>query len=134
MEFHPLADKSSIGRLRKRIQQELVDAGWSESAAFDCLVAVSEAGVNAILHGTEEGDSRPEVGWAVTPQTAEFLIRNHSSRGWSRRAQPSNKRRERSKVDRSGGWGLELMELLMDEVSIDAGPSQTEVRLFKRRG
>lgn len=132
MEFHPVTDKARIGGLRKLIQTDLAEAGWPENAAFDCLLAVSEACVNAILHGTDEGSSAPEIGWRITPTNAEFSVRNHSTRGWSRKAHPSNLKTEPPLVDRSGGWGLELMRLLMDDVVIDVGSDGTEVRLSKR--
>ena len=132
-----LEDKGSLSRIRRSIRADLNAAGVDPSVAFDCLVAVTEACTNALVHGHCAGGGEvPEVTWDVERAVARFRIRDYSTRGWSKAAHPSRDP-ELERVppnafdDRVGGFGIELMQGLMDEVDIATRPDGTVVTMLK---
>ncbi|MDQ4059007.1 MAG: ATP-binding protein [Actinomycetota bacterium] len=127
----PLADKASLSSIRKAIRADLAKAEADPSLAFDCLVAVTEACTNALLHGHHRTDDPPpEILWEVDGAAARFYIQDYSTQQWSKTSHPS-----RDAVadleERIGGYGLDLMRGLMDEVDIQMGPEGTTVCLVK---
>lgn len=135
MRRHPLADKASLSGVRRAIRAELNRAGVDPSLSFDCLVAVTEACTNAIVHGGIHDDRPPEIGWEIDRAEVRFYVRDFSTQEWSRRAHPSRRVVVNGDVaDRVGGFGLELMRNLMDEVQIATGAGGTTVELVKRIG
>lgn len=105
------------------------------SLTFDCLVAVTEACTNALTHGHSgfQEEPWPLVHWEVGGSEARFFVKDYSTRQWSRTSHPSRDIDYlESGEDRVGGFGLELMRQLMDEVDISMGPEGTTVCLVKR--
>lgn len=105
------------------------------SLSFDCLVAVTEACTNALTHGRFDLQEEPwpQVHWEVGGSEARFFVEDYSTRQWSRTSHPSRDIDYlEAGEDRLGGFGLELMRQLMDEVEISMGPEGTTVCLVKR--
>ncbi|HEX2050485.1 MAG TPA: ATP-binding protein [Actinomycetota bacterium] len=133
-----LEDRTSLSRIRRSIRADLNAAGVEPAIAFDCLVAVTEACTNALVHGhCAGGGGTPEVTWDVEGAVARFRIRDYSTRGWSKAAHPSRdpeleRARGNPLGDRVGGFGIELMQGLMDEVDIAARADGTVVTMLKR--
>lgn len=135
MQRHQVADKASVSEIRKRIRGELSRAGIDPSHSFDCLVAVTEACTNALLHGygNRQGNPVPEVSWDVSTQAARFRVRDYSTQRWdSHDVSPPRTEVAALRDGRHGGFGLNLMRGLMDEVDIVVGISGTTVSLVKR--
>lgn len=98
---------------------------------FDCLIAVTEAATNALVHG--RGEDAARVSWQIEDCTARFWVQDYSGQRWSKAAHPSRNGLDDGGWDgRVGGFGLELMEGLMDEVAIRNEPEGTTVELVKR--
>jgi serine/threonine-protein kinase RsbW len=133
---HPLPDKASLSDVRRQIRADLNGAGVDPSASFDCLVAVTEACTNALMHGHGQvpDDPAPEIHWRVDVDTAEFYVQDYSTQRWSKTSHPSwDAGDEPGEPDvRVGGFGLDLMRGLMDEVEIRIGPGGTTVCLVKK--
>lgn len=130
LERHPVSDRLSISELRRALRGDFNALGMEPSLAFDCLVAVSEACTNALVHarpGDEE--SIPVVSWQIDREKARFCIEDFSPHQWSKAVHPS---RSNDLDARVGGFGLELMRGLMDEVDIKVGLQGTRVELLKR--
>jgi anti-sigma regulatory factor (Ser/Thr protein kinase) len=132
---HSVTSKACLSGVRRDIRSDLRDAHADASLSFDCLVAVTEACSNALLHGRVNDDTLPpSVGWEIDETRAVFWIRDFSTEQWSRSMHPS-----RDSVDllngeiekRVGGFGLQLMRELMDDVSIERGPGGATVTLTK---
>ena len=88
---------------------------------------MTEACTNALIHGRADA-AEARVSWEIERCTVRFLVQDYSGQRWSRAAHPS-----RGGGDgRVGGFGLELMRGLMDEVEIRAEPHGTTVELVKR--
>ncbi|MDQ3878051.1 MAG: ATP-binding protein [Actinomycetota bacterium] len=124
-------DKASLSGVRRAIRADMSRVGIDPSMAFDCLVAVTEACTNALLHGTSGSHGmQPQIAWRIDPQAAYFWVQDHASLEWSRASHPS--RTPEADFGRENGYGLEIMSGLMDEVDIASGPGGTTVALVKR--
>lgn len=121
------ADKPDLSRIRKQIRFELNSVGAPAGPAFDCLVAVTEAATNALLHGVGEDAQPPEISWKIDPGRARFLIRDYSGKEG---AEPPSS--ENEDHPRDGGYGLAMMRRLMDAVDIRFSPDGTTVSMEKR--
>lgn len=122
--------KASLSDVRRAIRADMTRVGIDPSKAFECLVAVTEACTNALLHGTGSRGRQPQIAWRIDPRAAYFWVQDHSSREWSRAAHPS--RSSERDAHKENGYGLELMSGLMDEVDIASEPAGTTVALVKR--
>ena len=133
MHRFPLDDKASVSEARKLIRAELQQAGADPSVLFDCLVAVTEACTNALLHGTAEADRAPPVlAWSIDAARARFHIEDYSTEGWSRSRHPSRSATATKVEDlQVGGLGLGIIDDLMDEVDIEVAAEGTRVYLVK---
>ena len=130
-----LTSRAGLAGVRKAIRADLRRVRADPALAFDCLVAVTEASTNALLHGLKPDDTQhPEVTWEIDDARAVFQIQDFSTERWSRAMHPSRDVADPLDGDpeaRVGGYGLQLMRELMDDVSITRGPLGTTVTLTK---
>jgi anti-sigma regulatory factor (Ser/Thr protein kinase) len=133
-----LTSKAGLADVRKAIRAELRGVRADPALAFDCLVAVTEAGTNALLHGAAAEDTEhPRVNWEIDSDRAVFEIQDFSTEQWSKTMHPSRDMVDPLEGDveaRVGGYGLHLMRELMDDVAIACGPLGTTVTLTKKLG
>ena len=124
-----LTDKRALGDLRREIRDDFDRVDADPSLVFECLVSVTEACTNALKYGQSdaEGEHEPDVTWIIGPESASFTVRDFSSRRWPDRRGPID-----LTGPATGGYGIELMRKLMDEVSIETNPEGTTVKLVKR--
>ncbi len=128
MHVHKLADKAALSSIRKQIRSELNGAGAPTHEAFDCLVAVTEACTNALVHGADADNGRPpEVVWTIAADLATFEIRDFSNKEG---AEPIDATTEEE--IKAGGYGLRLMRKLMDRVDVRFSPRGTTVVMEKK--
>lgn len=133
-EAFVVSEKADVSGIRRRVRAELNECGAPPSESFDCLVALTEACTNALLHGRGSDDTQPpKVSWRIDSQAAQFYVKDFSNLRWSIAAHPSSRLIDLSdSADRRiGGFGLDLMQRLMDEVEIAIEPQGTTVRLVK---
>lgn len=125
-----LTDKSALWQLRRQIRDDFDRVDADPSLVFECLVSVTEACTNALKHGLREigaGQDDPQVTWTIQPEGALFTIWDFSARRWS------DRRAEKDPGEPpAGGYGIDLMRKLMDEVTIETDGDGTIVRLIKR--
>jgi anti-sigma regulatory factor (Ser/Thr protein kinase) len=130
-----LTSREGLAAVRKAIRADLRGVSADPALAFDCLVAVTEAATNALLHGVRPEDTQhPQVTWDIDGAEAVFQIQDFSTEQWSRSMHPSKDINDPLNVDteeRVGGYGLQLMRELMDDVAIARGPLGTTVTLTK---
>jgi serine/threonine-protein kinase RsbW len=115
-----------VAVVRRSVGADLVVAGADDQARFDCLVAVTEACTNALVHG--HGEATPRVSWRIDGATARFCIEDYSEHRW---AEPPGGNGDTAET-RTGGFGLQLMRRLMDRVDISIEAHGTTVELAKR--
>jgi serine/threonine-protein kinase RsbW len=115
-----------VAAVRRSLRADLDHAGVKEHARFDCLVAVTEACTNALLHG--HGEATPQVSWRIDGSLASFFVEDYSKHRW---AEPAHGNGDAAEA-RTGGFGLQLMRNLMDRVDITIQADGTTVELTKR--
>ena len=129
MHVETLANKASLSSVRRLIRSELNKMGAPPAQAFDCLVAVTEACTNALLHGRSDPDCPPpKIKWEIERATARFEIRDYSN---EKGAEPNPADLAKVPPPRDGGYGLQMMRQLMDEVDIDFSSRGTTVSMSK---
>jgi serine/threonine-protein kinase RsbW len=120
-----LADESAISSMRSLLRRDLADAGADPDVQFDCLVAVTEACTNALVHG--RGDAIAHVSWRIEGSIARVLVEDYSRQRWTPAGGNGG-----AAGPRIGGFGLQLMRDLMDRVNITIEERGTTVELAKR--
>jgi serine/threonine-protein kinase RsbW len=132
---HNVTSKAVLSDVRRDIRADLRGAHADASLSFDCLVAVTEACTNALLHGRGHEESpHPAIAWDIDETKAVFTIEDFSTEQWSRSMHPSRDSFDVLSGDldeRVGGFGLQLMREMMDDVAIERGPAGTIVTLTK---
>ncbi len=135
MQGRALQGKSSLSGIRRQIRADLNAVGADESLSFDCLVAVTEACSNALVHGQARspGSAAPKISWEITKNQARFVVVDYSTEEWSRTVHPSWDSDEipDDMSRRIGGFGLDIMKGLMDDVDIDLSSNGTTVTMTK---
>lgn len=118
------AHPSRLTEIRTFVREQAVLAGFSNDAADDLALAVSEACANSIVHA---GGSKITVSWRSDGERSEVEVQDE---GVFHRRVPM------PELDGQGGHGIPLMMALMDEVAVREGTEQdpgTLVRLVKYR-
>ena len=118
------AHPSRLSEVRAFVRKQAIQSGFSNDAADDLALAVSEACANSILHS---GGATITVTWQSDGERSEVEVRDE---GIFRRRVPM------PELDGQGGHGIPLMMALMDEVVVRVGTEQapgTLVRLVKYR-
>jgi anti-sigma regulatory factor (Ser/Thr protein kinase) len=135
MQRQALSGKASLSGIRRLIRADLHSVNADDSLAFDCLVAITEACSNALVHGQARspGSPPPEISWEITRNQARFVIVDFSTEEWCRTVHPSwdSDDLPGDMSRRVGGFGLEIMRGLMDDVDIELGSGGTRVTLVK---
>jgi serine/threonine-protein kinase RsbW len=130
MHSFALVDKASVSEARQLVRSRLNDLDIDHSVSFECLLAMTEACNNALIHGGEEDSPPAELTWNIDQRRASFSIRDYSNQMWSP-PDPSSDRTHDLDNLQPGGLGIEIMRDLMDEVNIEAGHPGTEVSMTK---
>jgi len=114
------SDPSSLAEMRRELRSWLDVGGVEAEEANDILVACSEACANAIVHAVDPVAREFELTGTRTNGEISVVIRDFGR--W----------REPDPARDSGGYGLKLMEALMDDVHVSTQEDGTEVRLRRR--
>ena len=113
------ADPEVLSPLRRQLARWLKENGVEEQAAFDIVLACSEASANATEHAYPPTQGHFDLEAVHDGEHVEIRISDAGS--W------------RPEVERNRGRGLMLMRGLTDEVSVERGePDGTVVRLRRR--
>jgi anti-sigma regulatory factor (Ser/Thr protein kinase) len=114
------AEARNLVQVRGALRRWLQQSGVSAPDVDEVLVACGEACANVVQHAysgrAAPGDLEVQARLATTG--LELRVRDHGV--W------------RAAADRGGGWGLQLMEALMDQVDVEHNPGGTDVHLRRR--
>lgn len=114
------AEARNLVQVRGALRRWLRENGVPETDVNEVLVAAGEACANVVQHAysaqADAGDLDVEA--RLGDGGLEVLVRDHGQ--W------------RPAADRGGGWGLQLMEALMDGVDVEQTLGGTEVHLHRR--
>jgi len=120
LALHLPAEARNLVKLRGALRRWLHESGVAESDANEVLVASGEACANVVQHAYS-GDETPgvlELTAHLDGDSLEVRVRDHGH--W------------RAAANRGGGWGLQLMRALMDDVDVEHTPGGTDVHLSRR--
>jgi len=129
IESRPLSDQLALtldaqpavlSSLRRGIGRWLAAHGVAAEARFDVALAVSEASANAIEHAYGPADATFAVECRYSPERVAVTVSDTGT--W----RPQGKRER--------GRGMDIMQMLMDDVRIDRTDDGTRVLLTKRLG
>ena len=112
------AHPNRLADVRRRLTAWLAAHGASSAEANDIVLAAHEAAMNAIEHAYGPGDAEITVSAMLRDDGVEIAI--HDSGHW-REARSEHR-----------GRGRSIMSSLMDDVTVDTGPSGSTVRLRRR--
>jgi len=112
------AHPNRLAEVRRRLAAWLAAHGASRAEANDIVLAAHEAAMNSIEHAYGPGDAEITVTAVVGEDGVEISV--HDSGRW---------RESRSE---HRGRGRSIMSALMDDVSVDTGPTGSTVRLRRR--
>jgi len=112
------ADARMLFPVRHTLRRWLRESGVDPRDEGEILIACGEACGNVVRHayGASPGDMHVEA--RLVAGSVELAVRDQGE--W------------RIPADRGGGWGLQLIDGLMDSVDIDSGPEGTEIRMRRR--
>jgi anti-sigma regulatory factor (Ser/Thr protein kinase) len=113
------AQPSSLSEMRRELRAWLESSGIDGAQAHDILLACSEACSNAIQHAAKDPASDFEVTGTRENGEISLIVRD-----FGRWREP--------RTTEGRGFGLQLMEALMDSVEVASQESGTEVRLRRR--
>ena len=114
IQAHP----DRLAEVRRRLAAWLSAHGASREEANDVVLAAHEAAMNAIEHAYGPGDAEISLSAIVHEDGVEISV--HDSGRW-REARSEHR-----------GRGRSIMSALMDDVSVDTGPTGSTVRLRRR--
>jgi anti-sigma regulatory factor (Ser/Thr protein kinase) len=98
----------------------LEEAGASKTNTFEVLLATTEAFTNAVEHPHQPTSHLVDVDGSITDHTITVSIRDYGT--WQ--GEPTRKEQ--------GGFGLVLMEALMDTVRVECIRDGTTVTMRRR--
>lgn len=130
MHSFSLVDKASVSEARQLVRSQLSGLGVEPSVSFECVLAMTEACANALIHGGDDDAPAPELSWVIDERAASFSIRDYSNQTW-RPPEPTSDRSHDLDNLQPGGLGIEIMRDLMDEVNIERSHPGTEVSMTK---
>jgi PAS domain S-box-containing protein len=121
LELKLPAEPLELGALRRGLRRWLEQCEASDEESYDIILACNEAAANAIEHAYGPGDASVEVDVALSGSEVAITVRDFGS--W-RESRADNR-----------GRGLELIEAMMDSVSVVTRPDEgTEVRMTRKLG
>ena len=108
-----------LARLRRAVRGWLHHADVPDDIGSEILVAVNEAAANAIQHAYGLEDARFVVQASIERDVVAVEVRDRG-RWRDRRDDPER------------GWGIDVIDSLMDEVTVEPTPDGTAVRFVRR--
>lgn len=114
------AEARNLVQVRSALRRWLRESGVSEDDTNEVLVACGEACANVVQHAYSENSVSGELVLEARLDGDHLEIRVRDHGHW------------RPAAERGGGWGLQLMGALMDDVAVEHAPAGTVIRLRRR--
>jgi GAF domain-containing protein/anti-sigma regulatory factor (Ser/Thr protein kinase) len=119
-DLHLPAVTGSLAALRRALRQWLVENGADADDVLEVLIAVGEAGGNAVEHAYGPGDAVFDVVGTISGKALEISVRDYGN--W------------RAPRGQNRGRGTLLMQQLMDDFEVRTTAGGTEVLLRRTLG
>jgi len=105
--------------------------GLEEEKSEELKMALLEACINSIEH-SQSKDRRLHIDFSINPRELQVIISDRGH-GFDAEAAKEKVRARRASGQFKRGWGLKLMEELVDRVEIQSDSNGTTLTLIKRR-
>ncbi|MGH3470995.1 MAG: SpoIIE family protein phosphatase [Nocardioidaceae bacterium] len=112
------AEPRALAEMRQALRLWLRQSLVASADEGEIVVACGEACANVVQHAYAASPGLMEIDALRLGNTVEVTVRDRG--GW------------RPPADRSGGWGVSLMEALMDSVVLERGVDGTTVKMSRR--
>jgi serine phosphatase RsbU (regulator of sigma subunit)/integral membrane sensor domain MASE1/anti-sigma regulatory factor (Ser/Thr protein kinase) len=112
------ADARVLFQVRHTLRRWLRESGVDARDEGEILIACGEACANVVRHAYGASPGNMHVEARLVEGSVELAVRDHGE--W------------RIPANRGGGWGLQLIDGLMDSVDIHSGPEGTETRMRRK--
>jgi class 3 adenylate cyclase/anti-sigma regulatory factor (Ser/Thr protein kinase) len=106
-------------------------AGLDEEKIEELKLALIEACINAFEHSRSK-DHRLDLHFTIGEEELRILIADRGQ-GFDLERTRREQRERRARGERRRGWGLTIMEELMDEVEVRSDENGTTIAMVKRR-
>lgn len=112
----------TVSGLRRRLRSWLAEAGVDDDMADDVLLAVGEAAANVVEHAYTDVDAGTMV-VSASLRESELQLTVADTGTW-----------QLSERDTStgGGWGLQLIQEVMDETAVHTANPGTRVHMSRQ--
>ena len=105
--------------------------GLNEEQAAEISMALIEATINAVEH-SESKSSNVEIHFVIQGDTLEIKVTDHG-KGFDKSKVAIPNIEEKLASDHKRGWGLQLIQELMDTVEFESTQEGTTVTMTKKR-
>jgi anti-sigma regulatory factor (Ser/Thr protein kinase) len=119
--------------VRQFVEAHCLLVGASQQVAEHLVLATDEACSNIIMHGYG-GDSKQPINiiFIHTPKAIEIRLQHLGAAFNPENYAPPSGLRASLMARKKGGWGIFIMQRLMDDVKFKSTKTQNEVRLLKK--
>ena len=118
------ANNEALARVRPCLEAALEHAAWEATRQFDVLVAMTEAFVNAVTHGST-ADGSVGVVFTVGPSLARITVVDRGRGTPTEIPWPP----QRPSVDSEHGRGLVIIDAIADHVEIEPCDCGTRITM-----
>ena len=105
--------------------------GLNEEQAAEIIMALIEATINAFEH-SESKSSNVEIHFVIQGDTLEIKVTDHG-KGFDKSKVAIPNIEEKLSSDYKRGWGLQLIQELMDSVEFESTVDGTTVTMTKKK-
>ncbi len=105
--------------------------GLDEEKIEEIKMALIEACINAIEH-SQSSDQRINISFDIGDEALAIRISDHG-KGFDVSKVRGDLKKRHDRGERKRGWGLTIMEELMDEVRVDSSEQGTSITMIKKR-
>src|SRR4029079_10088620 len=112
------AEPRMLVEARRALRQWLRSSAVAPDEENEILVACGEACATGVPHAYPHDSGEMVLEARIVDGMLDVTVRDHG--GW------------RSPVDRGGGWGLHLIDRLVDTLGVDRRPDGTAVRMRRQ--
>jgi PAS domain S-box-containing protein len=132
LEFRLLAKEESIPKVISCIEKRMSHAGFSIEEIMDLQVAVEECYVNIINHGYRKGEGFIWITFDSRENSFTVTLEDGAPRFDPTLYHKPN-RVENVEDQPIGGWGINLIRSLTDEIKYDYENNKNKLTLIKRK-
>jgi sigma-B regulation protein RsbU (phosphoserine phosphatase) len=132
LEFRLLAKEESIPKVVNCIDKRMSRAGFSKEEILDLQVAVEECYVNIINHGYRKGEGFIWITFDSGENYFTITLEDEAPRFDPTLYHKPN-RVENVQDQPIGGWGINLIKSLTDEIRYDYEDNKNKLTLIKRK-